>query len=75
LNASIDAEASILSQLRRQVWEMRVPEDIETIAEFLRDSLDQLGIAFCDYGINVIDEAAELAVLRIVHNRRDGGNG
>ena len=64
-----------MSQLRRQVWEMRAPEDIETIAEFLRDSLDQLGIAFCDYGINVIDEAAELAVLRIVHNRRDAGSG
>lgn len=75
LNTSANIEDSILSQLRRKVWEMRAPEDIETIAEFLRDSLDQLGIAFWDYGINVIDEAAKLAVLQIVHNRCPDGSG
>ncbi|MFT7695957.1 MAG: hypothetical protein ACI8P2_004593 [Candidatus Latescibacterota bacterium] len=68
-----DAEVAMLSQLRQRVWEMNKPEDIENVAELLRDGLGRLGFAFWDYGLNVIDETAELPVLRIVHHRGADG--
>ena len=75
LSATADTEAALLSQLRQRVWEMRHPEDIETVAELLRDGLDRLGISFLDYGLNVIDESEQLSVLRIVHSRCADGTG
>ncbi|MFC1525202.1 PAS domain S-box protein [Candidatus Latescibacterota bacterium] len=49
------AEQGILQRLRDRIWQMRSPDEIDSVISALRDGLEEVGLSFHGIGINVVE--------------------
>ena len=61
-----------LQQVRKEVWRMESPHDIEKILVHIRDGLEALNISFGRCAINIVDSSGDSPTVRS-HSMREEG--
>ena len=62
-----ESKRLVMHRLREKVWQMQRAEDISTIMETVRESLQRMEVVFQDCGVNVVDASKDPPAVRF-HN-------
>ncbi|MBN2245059.1 MAG: response regulator [Candidatus Aminicenantes bacterium] len=61
----------ILKNIQDEIWRMKSPSDLKKVAYTMKKSLEELGIAFDNCGINEVDATGEKLVVRSYELTKD----
>lgn len=59
------ARRDALGDLRRSIWAMASPDDIDTVIRAIRDTLLKCGVDFYGCGVNILDEERDPPSVRV----------